>query len=215
MRQIALDTETTGLEPKEGHRIIEIGCVEIIDRKITNNDYQQFINPEREIEADAMAVHGITMQQLSEKPLFADIANDFMKYIADSELIIHNAEFDLKFLDHELGLLGMPPISGQFKVIDTLVDARKRHPGQRNNLDALCRRYEIDNSHRELHGALIDSDLLANLYLNMTRSQGTLFGGADSKTMQDHNEKIIRLASDRQRTRIIYASKEELALHES
>ena len=176
-RQVVLDTETTGLDPKSGHRIIEIGCIELINRRITNNNYQVYINPEREIDYGAEQVHGLSTEFLQDKPVFADIADDFINYIDGAELIIHNAAFDIGFLNHELALLkrGIAKLDASCSIIDTLQMARKRHPGQRNNLDALCKRYYIDNSGRNLHGALIDSDLLASLYLAMTSGQDSLF----------------------------------------
>jgi DNA polymerase-3 subunit epsilon len=177
MRQIVLDTETTGLDPEEGHRIIEIGCIELIDRMITNNHFHFYINPERSIDINAQKVHGITEASLINKPKFADIADQLLEYLKGAELIIHNAPFDLSFLNHEFGLLnnGILEISEYCSVFDTLPFARKLHPGQRNNLDALCKRYSIDNSTRDLHGALLDARLLAQLYLAMTSGQVSLF----------------------------------------
>ncbi|MEX2482632.1 MAG: DNA polymerase III subunit epsilon [Gammaproteobacteria bacterium] len=173
MRQIVLDTETTGLEATQGHRIIEIGCVEIVNRRITPRQYQQYVNPQREIDAGAAEVHGMTLNDLRERPLFADVVGDFVEFIRGAELIIHNAPFDVGFIDAELALLG--PAWGRTEdyctVFDTLSLARQLHPGQRNSLDALCRRYEIDNAHRELHGALLDAELLAEVYLAMTGGQ--------------------------------------------
>ncbi len=180
MRQIVLDTETTGLEVKQGHRIIEIGCVELLDRRLTGNNYHQFINPEREIDEGAQAVHGISMDQLEDKPVFADIAQEFFDYVGGSELIIHNAPFDVGFLDNEFALAGFDGrITGYCPVIDTLVMARSRHPGQKNNLDALCKRYEVNNAQRVLHGALLDAEILADVYLRMTGGQVSLFGEAN------------------------------------
>ena len=176
MRQIVLDTETTGLEPSQGHRIIEIGCVEILNRRITENRYQQYLNPQREIDAGAMEVHGITFDDLREKPNFGEIATDFLEFVRGAELVIHNAPFDVGFMDAELERLGEAwGKTGDYcTVFDTLQLAREMHPGQRNSLDALCRRYEIDNAHRELHGALLDAELLAEVYLAMTGGQGAL-----------------------------------------
>ncbi len=176
MRQIVLDTETTGLEPSQGHRIIEIGCVEILNRRITEKRYQQYVNPEREIDSGAMEVHGITLDDLREKPGFGEIAADFLEFIRGAELVIHNAPFDVGFMDAELDRLGDAwGNTGDYcTVFDTLQLAREMHPGQRNSLDALCRRYEIDNAHRELHGALLDAELLAEVYLAMTGGQGAL-----------------------------------------
>lgn len=172
-RQIVLDTETTGLEPRDGHRIIEIGCIEIVNRRITSNRYHQYINPEREVDEGAVEVHGLTSEFLAEKPKFADIAREFIEFIKGAELVIHNAPFDVGFIDAELSLLGADwrTTADYCGVFDTLVLARDMHPGQRNSLDALCRRYEIDNTHRDLHGALLDAELLADVYLLMTGGQ--------------------------------------------
>ena len=176
MRQIVLDTETTGLEASQGHRIIEIGCVEIVNRRITDRRYQQFINPQREMDAGAVAVHGITLEDLADRPPFAEIAMEFLEFIRGAELVIHNASFDVGFIDMELGLLGAAwgRTADYCTVFDTLQLAREMHPGQRNSLDALCRRYEINNAHRERHGALLDAELLAEVYLAMTGGQATL-----------------------------------------
>lgn len=176
MRQVVLDTETTGLEAQQGHRIIEIGCVELVGRRHTGNRYHQYINPEREIEAGASEIHGIALEDLSDKPRFVDIAADFLAFIRDSELIIHNAPFDVAFMNAELARLGADwgCTEDHCHVLDSLVLARERHPGQRNSLDALCRRYNIDNSGRDLHGALLDAELLADVYLAMTGGQTSL-----------------------------------------
>jgi DNA polymerase-3 subunit epsilon len=177
MRQIVLDTETTGLSPKEGHRIIEIACVELFDRRLTGNHYQVYINPERPVDQGAFKIHGISDDFLKDKPRFSDIVPEFLDYVKDSELVIHNAPFDIRFLNHELQLYNksMTLMDKRCDVIDTLVLAKKKHPGKKNNLDALCRRYDIDNSTRELHGALLDSELLALVYLAMTGGQSELF----------------------------------------
>jgi len=195
MRQILLDTETTGLETSQDHRIIEIGCVELIDRRITDNSWHHYINPDREIDAGAFEVHGISNESLQDKPRFGDIAQDFLDYINGAELIIHNAPFDVGFLDHELSKLdkGSRTISQYCTVLDTLVMARQKHPGQKNNLDALCRRYEIDNSQRSLHGALLDARILTDVYLAMTGGQ-TALGLDDS----DLNVDVVTQASSRQ-----------------
>lgn len=176
MRQVVLDTETTGLEPQQGHRIIEIGCVELIDRRHTGNRYHQYINPERDIEEGAVEVHGIASEDLADKPLFSSIASEFVAFIRDSELIIHNAPFDVGFIDAELERLGADwgRTADHCRVRDSLTLARERHPGQRNSLDALCRRYGVDNSGRDLHGALLDAELLADVYLLMTGGQTSL-----------------------------------------
>jgi DNA polymerase III subunit epsilon len=181
MRQIVLDTETTGIDPREGHRLIEIGAVELVNRRLTGNNYHQYLNPEREIEAEAVAVHGITNERVAGEPRFAEIADEFWDYIRGAELVIHNAAFDVGFMDHEFRLLqaerGEPtlgPVGDHCRILDTLRLARDRHPGQRNNLDALCKRYEIDNGHRVLHGALLDAEILAEVYLAMTGGQTAL-----------------------------------------
>lgn len=176
MRQIVLDTETTGLEPALGHRIIEIGCVEIVNRRIASAQFHQYLNPGREIDAGAAEVHGMTLDDLRDKPTFAEIAAEFIEFIRGAELVIHNAAFDVGFLNAEFELLGSAwgCTEDYCTVVDTLKLARSMHPGQRNSLDALCRRYEIDNAHRELHGALLDAELLAETYLAMTGGQAAL-----------------------------------------
>lgn len=173
MRQIVLDTETTGFDPKSGNRLVEIGCIELVDRKFTGRTYHQYINPEREVEEGAFAVHGISDEFLLDKPTFAEIADEFCQFVQGAELIIHNAPFDMGFLDYQLRQIGssFAPLGTYCSVIDTLALARSMHPGQRNSLDALCKRYGIDNSHRELHGALLDSEILADVYLLMTGGQ--------------------------------------------
>lgn len=172
LRQVVLDTETTGLEHDEGHRIIEIGAVEMIDRRVTGNNFHVYINPDREVEAGALEIHGITNEFLAEKPRFDELANDFLDFIKGAELVIHNAAFDLGFLDAELARLDTPVEVADYAThLDTLILARELHPGQRVSLDALCRRYEVDNSGRELHGALLDAQLLAEVYLAMTGGQ--------------------------------------------
>jgi len=183
MRQIVLDTETTGLEVTEGHRIIEIGCIEIMDRRITRNSYHQYINPEREIDAGAQEVHGIGNRELANKPRFADVAADFLRFVEGAELIIHNAAFDVGFINHELRLTGnaVTDIASVCTVRDTLEMARRQHPGQKNSLDALCKRYSVDNSGREYHGALLDAQLLAEVYLAMTGGQAALVLDADNQ----------------------------------
>jgi len=215
MRQIVLDTETTGLEPADGHRIIEIGCVELINRRRTGNDYHQYLQPDRPIDAGAVEVHGITDEFLRDKPRFADIADDFLAYVRGAELIIHNAPFDIGFLDAELARLETRRcrMAELCTVLDTLVHARQLHPGQKNSLDALCKRYQIDNSQREKHGALLDAEILADVYLAMTGGQVTLsLGGADGVVRQAA-EAVRRLAADRPRLRVVSASEEECAAH--
>lgn len=173
MRQIVLDTETTGLSIAQGHRIIEIGCIELVNRRLTGKELHFFINPDRDIDAGAEAIHGITIADLENKPRFEEISREFLDFIKDAELIIHNASFDVGFLDHELKLMALEKcnIEDYATVLDTLSLARKMHPGQRNSLDALCKRYQVDASKRHIHGALIDSELLAHVYLAMTGGQ--------------------------------------------
>lgn len=175
MRQIVLDTETTGLSVEDGHRIIEIGCLEVINRRITGNNLHFYVNPERAIDEGAMAVHGITLEMLADKPRFGEIADEVLRFVGDAQVIIHNAQFDVGFLDAELQRIGR----GRFAeacagVLDTLAMARELHPGKRNSLDALCERYGVSNAHRKLHGALLDAELLADVYLSMTRGQDSL-----------------------------------------
>ena len=177
LRQIILDTETTGLDPKSGHRIIEIGCIELINRKFTGEQFHVYLNPDRDSDEAALEVHGLTTEFLSDKPRFKDIYQDFLDFIDQSELLIHNAEFDVKFLDHEIKLLSkeLPKIAEcVFKITDTLQIAREKHPGQRNSLDALVKRYEVSGYDRELHGALLDSQILGDVYLSMTGGQSAL-----------------------------------------
>lgn len=175
-RQIVLDTETTGISTADDHRIIEIGCVELVNRKLTGRTFHQYINPQREIDAGAMEVHGITNEALADKPLFTDIADDFIDFVRDAELVIHNAPFDVGFLDHEFAKLTKARVKTTdiCTVLDTLQMARDKHPGQKNSLDALCKRYQVDNSNRELHGALLDAEILADVYLAMTGGQVSL-----------------------------------------
>jgi DNA polymerase III subunit epsilon len=176
MRQIVLDTETTGLEAELGHRIIEIGCVELVNRRATGRTFHRYLNPEREIDDGALAVHGISRTDLDGQPRFAEVRDELLAFIAEAELVVHNAAFDVAFLDAELGRVAgeLRRIGSTCQVLDTLALAREMHPGQRNSLDALCRRYGVDNSHRELHGALLDARLLADVYLAMTGGQGAL-----------------------------------------
>lgn len=173
-RQIVLDTETTGLDPKLGHRIIEVAGVELFNRRLTGRYFHRYLNPERDIDAGAEAVHGLSRDFLQDKPRFADIADELLDFLGDAELVIHNAAFDVGFLNHELSMLERPPITDMHAVLDTLKLARELNPGQKNNLDALCRRYEVDNTSRTVHGALLDAELLAAVYLAMTRGQDVL-----------------------------------------
>jgi DNA polymerase-3 subunit epsilon len=217
MRQVVLDTETTGLEPSEGHRIIEIGCVEIIDRRVTGNTWHQYLQPDREIDAGAIEVHGITNESLADKPRFADIVEGFIDFIRGAELVIHNAPFDVGFINHELGLLqDAPGELGQFcTVLDTLMLARRMHPGQRNSLDALCRRYQIDNSQRELHGALLDAEILADVYLAMTGGQVSLSLETASSRQEGADAEFRLLPADRPALRVIRADEAERVAHEA
>jgi DNA polymerase-3 subunit epsilon len=216
MRQIILDTETTGLDPKQGHKIIEIGCVEMIERKLTGNNYHQYLKPDREIDAGAIEVHGISNEFLDDKPRFYDVMNDFMEYIKGAELIIHNAPFDIGFLNHELNGLNNPwgNIEQHCQIIDTLVMARNKFPGKKNNLDALCKRYLIDNSHRELHGALLDSEILADVYLLMTGGQVSLSFSQSDKNQQAGKFIIRRVTKERPTLTIILADEQELIAHD-
>ena len=217
MRQVVLDTETTGLEVLQGHRIIEIGCVEVLHRRTTDQLFHQFLNPEREIDAGAQEVHGISSEFLADKPKFSNIADDFIEFIADAELIIHNASFDVGFINAELQLAGhqITDINSCCKVVDSLSMARKMHPGQKNNLDALCKRYEIDNSHRELHGALLDAQILADVYLALTGGQTTLSLAANTDTSGKRDKANAGVNSTREALDVIYATDEELEAHEA
>ena len=218
MRQIVLDTETTGLETSQDHRIIEIGCVEMVNRKLTGRHYHQYINPERKIDEGAMEVHGITDEYLQDKPLFSAISSEFLDFLDGAELIIHNAPFDLGFINHELKKLGKktPLLESSCRVIDTLGLARQKHPGQKNSLDALCKRYGVDNSQRDLHGALLDSEILADVYLLMTGGQVNLNinqeGVSESGEINTAST-IRRLPKDRKPIRVIRANDSEIAAH--
>lgn len=212
MRQIFLDTETTGLYPDQGHRIIEIAAVEMLNRRPTQRHFHLYINPEREIDAGAQEVHGISLEFLQDKPLFAQIAQDFIAFIRGAELIIHNAPFDVGFLNMELSRLSLDPLPSFVSgIVDTLKMAKEMRPGQRNNLDALCRHYGIDNSQRTLHGALLDAELLADVYIAMTRGQESLLmelSTSEQQTMQSHIE------VDFSALKRLPPSEEELASHE-
>ncbi len=218
MRQIILDTETTGLEPAAGHRIIELGCVELVNRRLTDSNYHQYVNPEREIDDGAIEVHGITNEILADKPRFPDVAADFIEFVRGAELIIHNAPFDVGFINHELALMGaaapVARIEDCCRILDTLKLARELRPGQKNDLDSLCRHYRVDNSSRTLHGALLDAEILADVYLAMTGGQTALFQDAAEATRQavGANE-IRRLDPDRASLPVIRAGAEELAAH--
>jgi len=216
MRYIVLDTETTGLETSQGHRIIEIGCVEVIDRTITGKTYHQYINPQREIDDGAIEVHGITNEFLSDKPKFQDIVTDFMNFINGSELIIHNARFDIGFINHELSKLknNNTQVENSCTVLDTLALARKMHPGQKNSLDALCKRYDVNNSERDLHGALLDAEILADVYLAMTGGQVRLSLDNFSDELGGSEQSIRRVSSSRAKLKIVTANESEVAAHE-
>ena len=214
MRRVILDTETTGLEPEKGHRIIEIGALELVDRRLTGKRLHSYLNPERDIEDGAMEVHGLTLEFLQDKPRFSDIAEDLLAFLDGAELVIHNAPFDLGFLDYELSLAGRraDALAGRARVLDTLELARELHPGQRNNLDALCKRYEVDNSSRTLHGALLDAEILADVYLAMTGGQVDLGLAMEALAERESVQLEGRPAAQLQ-LRVIRASEQELALH--
>ncbi|NOX70749.1 MAG: DNA polymerase III subunit epsilon [Gammaproteobacteria bacterium] len=217
MRQIVLDTETTGLSTAQGHRIIEVGCIELVNRRFTGREYHRFINPERDIDEGAQRVHGISRADLEGQPRFADIAEELLEFLRDAELIIHNADFDVGFLEHELRLMKHPKanINDHATVLDTLGLARELHPGQRNSLDALCKRYEVDSSKRDVHGALIDAELLALVYLAMTGGQTALSLDEDESLASTDNGEAV--AAERRadlKLVITRASEEELVAHE-
>ncbi|MDQ1818124.1 DNA polymerase III subunit epsilon [Massilia sp. CCM 9210] len=213
MRQIVLDTETTGLNPRTGDRVIEVGCVELHNRMLTGNNFHRYINPERDSEEGALAVHGLTTEFLRDKPKFAEIAQELREYIQGAEVIIHNAPFDLGFLNNEFKLLGLPTFTEHCSgVIDTLVNAKEMHPGKRNSLDALCDRYGVSNAHRKLHGALLDAELLADVYLSMTRGQNSLsMDEEDESAGSGGTLEAVALAE----VIVLAASADELAEHES
>jgi DNA polymerase-3 subunit epsilon len=217
MRQIVLDTETTGLEVERGHRVIEIGCIEIVARRATGRHFHRYLNPERDIDEAAVAVHGITLDRLRREPTFSEIAGEFLDFIADAELVIHNAAFDVGFLNAELRRLpgDLPAIDATRRVLDTLALARQLHPGQRNSLDALCKRYGIDNSKRELHGALLDARILADVYLAMTGGQSALQLGESgrSRTKRESAQRWVRPATAE--LRVVLPTESEQAAHDA
>jgi DNA polymerase-3 subunit epsilon len=226
MRQIVLDTETTGLSTAQGHRIIEIGCLEMVNRRLTGREFHRFLNPDRDIDEGAEAVHGISRAQLETEPRFHEIVDEFIAFVRDAELVIHNADFDVGFIEHELRLMKheQPKITDHCKVLDTLSLAREIHPGQRNSLDALCKRYEVDASRRDVHGALIDSELLARVYLAMTGGQSSLLldeedsAGAASVTNSSPNTLSQDAASPQAvsyKLTVIEATANEAAAHEA
>lgn len=216
MRQIVLDTETTGLEPSAGHRVIEIGAVEIIDRRLTGKHYHQYVNPQRDSDAAALEVHGLTTEFLAQQPLFADVMAEMLEFLGDAELIIHNAAFDIGFLNHELrkAKASVRSLDKQCSVLDSLALARQKHPGQANGLDALCRRYGVDNSARTLHGALLDAEILADVYLLMTGGQTTLFAQDSDTDGKKPQQRVKRSSAERPVLPVVLASKAELAAHE-
>ena len=217
LRQIVLDTETTGLDPEQGHRIIEIGCIELVNRRLTGKHFHRYLNPDREIEEGAIAVHGIRNEDLADKPRFAEIAEELLEFLAGAELVIHNAPFDVGFLEHELKLIEhrICRLHGHCGILDTLAMSRKMHPGQRHSLDALCKRYEVDNSQRDLHGALLDARLLADVYLAMTGGQGALSLDAGESGDGAAVDTVVSIDRGNARLRVIEASAEEVAAHEA
>jgi DNA polymerase-3 subunit epsilon len=217
MRQIVLDTETTGLEPEQGHRIIEIGCVEMINRRLTGRTFHHYLNPERDIDPGAQEVHGLSAEFLSDKPAFGEIVEEFLEFVGDAELVIHNAPFDVGFLDAELSRLErqLPRMQALCPVLDTLVLAREMHPGQRNSLDALCRRYQVDNSQRELHGALLDARILAEVYLAMTGGQAALSLGTERASSAAGQQVEQRMDRTGLKLVVVKATAEEIAAHEA
>ena len=215
MRQIVLDTETTGLEVKEGHRVIEIGCIELVNRRPTGRHFHRYLKPDRDIDAGAQAVHGISLEQLKDEPAFPEVADEFLDFVRDAELLIHNASFDVGFLNEELKRVGeRGSIADHCRVLDTLALARSLHPGQKNSLDALCKRYGIDNSHRELHGALLDARILADVYVAMTSGQVSL-GLNNERVAASSSQRRLSDANQRPPLKILRASPEELAAHEA
>jgi DNA polymerase-3 subunit epsilon len=218
MRQVVLDTETTGLSPQHGHRLTEVGCLEIVDRKITQRTFQTYLNPDRELDDKAAEITGLSWAMLKDKPRFIEKADEMLEFIDGAELIIHNAPFDLGFLDHELAMIKHPwgKMSQKLSIIDTLVMAREMHPGQKNSLDALCKRYAIDNSHRTKHGALLDAEILAKIYLAMTAGQTNLDLMAQSaltQTAGERNISVQRLRTQDLNLKVINANQQELADH--
>ncbi|MEM6606660.1 MAG: DNA polymerase III subunit epsilon [Pseudomonadota bacterium] len=219
MRQVVLDTETTGLEVSQGHRVIEIGCVEIQNRRLTGRHFHRYIDPQRDVDPGAVEVHGITNEFLADKPLFSAVSSDFLEFVVGAELIIHNAPFDIGFLDHELRTLDaeFSGLAQHCEVTDTLLMARDKHPGQRNSLDALCQRYSVDNSNRELHGALLDAEILAEVYLVMTGGQTLLALGSEDQTGGSGKRRSAQRQSIQRsgRLKVIIASEAEQEAHQS
>ncbi|WNL40458.1 DNA polymerase III subunit epsilon [Halomonas sp. PAMB 3232] len=226
MRQVILDTETTGIETRDGHRMVEIGAVEMINRRLTGRTYHQYINPERHIDAEVVAVHGIDDAKVANEPVFSQIADEFWAFIEGAELVIHNAPFDVGFIDHELNLANqrrqgpaLGPVRDHCRVLDTLTMARQMHPGQRNSLDALCKRYDIDNGHRVLHGALLDAEILADVYLAMTGGQTALSLDAEASAEREESSaaseglSIQRLSLKPGALKVVRPTEEEEAAH--
>jgi DNA polymerase-3 subunit epsilon len=215
MRQIVLDTETTGLEVGEQHRIIEIGCVELFNRRITGRSFHRYLNPQRDIDDGALEVHGLTQERLAKEPTFLEVHAEFLEFVRDAELIIHNAPFDVAFLDAEFERIASAlRVSELCRVLDTLALARQMHPGQRNSLDALCKRYSVDNSHREYHGALLDARILAEVYLAMTGGQGSLILSAESETLGSRTRPHFPNRASGVPLVVVHASEDESAAHE-
>lgn len=216
MRQIVLDTETTGLDPSQGHKVIEIGCVEINNRKLTGKHYHCYLNPDRAIDAGSFEVHGLTLGVLADKPRFHQIEAEFLEFIKGAELVIHNAPFDIGFLDHELKGTDSTAqnISSYCGVLDSLLLARKKHPGQRNSLDALCKRYGVDNTQRELHGALLDAEILADVYLVMTSGQPSLLLAEEQSAESSRRRKAKKRNTTREQITVIRAQADELEAHQ-
>jgi DNA polymerase-3 subunit epsilon len=215
MRQIILDTETTGLEPEQGHRVIELGCVELVNRRPSGRTFHRYLNPDRDIDEGALQVHGITREFLQTQPRFADVVEEFLEFVAGAELVIHNAAFDMGFLEAELRRFpGRGTLAERCRVLDTLALARQLHPGQRNSLDALCKRYSVDNSNRDLHGALLDAKLLSEVYLAMTGGQGALTLGTEPSLDAQAGQAVRRTRREPFVVPVVRASAEELEKHE-
>jgi DNA polymerase-3 subunit epsilon len=216
MRQVILDTETTGLEAEAGHRIIEIGCVELVNRRVTQNSFHRYINPERAVDQGALDVHGIGDEFLVSQPLFAEVAGEFLEFVDGAQLVIHNAEFDIGFINHEFARLNDPPVDirGRCEILDTLALARRLHPGQRNSLDALAKRYNVDISKRELHGALLDAQILADVYLVMTGGQASLLLDGQTEEVASHEIKIVPIDREGLNLTVSLASAKAQEAHE-
>ncbi|OGT23039.1 MAG: DNA polymerase III subunit epsilon [Gammaproteobacteria bacterium RIFCSPHIGHO2_02_FULL_42_13] len=217
MRQVSLDVETTGLNTSDGHRIIEIGCVEIVDRRVTRNNFHYYLNPERESDPGALAVHGLTNEFLRDKPKFSTVAESLCEFVKDAEVVIHNAPFDVGFIDYELKLMrsALGKLNNHCEIFDTLMLARKLHPGQRNSLDALCKRYGVDATNRTLHGALLDAELLAFVYLAMTGGQSVLFAEAQSHSSRRRTTTFRREEEQHPALSVVRATKEEQDAHDA